>query len=141
MGDLDKELLRRKLEYLREYLDKLKEFSSMEETVFLSDHHNYGLSEHYLQQAIEVILDVCRHIVIALELKTPEDSRALFSLLSDAGVLPVEYAKKNSNMAGFRNRLVHEYADIDHKKVYNYLVNYFPELEKFIAIISDYAQK
>lgn len=141
MGHLDKELLRRKLEYLREYLNKLKEFSSMEEVVFLADHHNYGLAEHYLQQSIEVILDVCRHIVIALELKTPEDSRALFGLLADAGVIPSEFAQKNANMAGFRNRMVHEYADIDHKKVYSYLVNYFSELENFVAIISSYAQK
>ena len=141
MSELDKELLRRKLEYLREYLDKLKEFSSMQEAVFLGDHHNYGLAEHYLQQSIEVILDICRHIVIALELKTPEDSRALFGLLAGAGVLPTEFAQNNSNMSGFRNRLVHEYAEIDHKKVYEYLINYFPELEKFITIVSSYALK
>lgn len=140
MSQLDLELLRRKLEQLKEYLSKLQEFSQMDEKLFLSDHHYYWLAEHYLQLSIESILDVCRHIVVALNLKTPEDSRTLFNLLADAEVVPLDYAQKNSNMSGFRNRLVHEYSDIDRKKVYSYLVNYFSELEKFITIISSYVK-
>ncbi len=141
MGRLDKDLIRRKLENLKEHLNKLREFIHQNEQVFLSDHHNYGLAEHYLQLSIEGVLDVCRHLAVILELKTPEDSRELFQLLVKAGVLTKEYGEKNQNMAGFRNRLVHEYSEIDHKKVYNYIQNYFRELEKFIEIIASYAEK
>lgn len=138
MSDIDKELIRRKLESLREYIQKLEELRLVDKQVFLGDHHNFGLAEHYLQLSIEIVLDVCRHLVVALNVKTPEDSRGLFQILSEQNVLTREFEEKNKNMAGFRNRLVHEYSEVDHEKVYSYLQNYFGEFEKFIVEISRY---
>jgi uncharacterized protein YutE (UPF0331/DUF86 family) len=138
MSEIDKELVRRKLETLREYIQKLEELKSVDKHAFLDDHHNFGLAEHYLQLSIEIILDVCRHLVVALNAKTPEDSRGLFKLLAEHKVLSGDFAEANKNMPGFRNRLVHEYSEVDHEKVYEYLQNYFGEFQKFIMEISRY---
>ncbi len=141
MSEIDKELLRRKLEILREYIQKLQEFRSMDEQTFLIDYHNFGLAEHYLQLAIELVLDVCRHFIVAMGLKTSEDSRGFFELLAKNGILTQDFFEKNKNMSGFRNRLVHEYSEINHKRVYQYLQDYFDEFEKFIVLISKYLER
>jgi uncharacterized protein YutE (UPF0331/DUF86 family) len=141
MSEIDRELIRRKLETLRDYLQKLEDLKSLDRETFLIDHHNFGLAEHYLQLSIEIVLDVCRHLVVALNAKTPEDSRGLFKILAEYGVLTDAFSKKNQNMAAFRNRLVHEYSEVDHEKVYDYLQDYFGELEKFIVEISSYFEK
>lgn len=141
MSEIDKELVRRKLETLKGYVQKLAELRSLDKQAFLGDHRHFGLAEHYLQLSIEIVLDVCRHLVVVLAAKTPEDSRGLFQVLAQHNVLTPEFAEKNQNMAGFRNRLVHEYSEIDHEKVYMYLQNYFGEFEKFIVEISRYLRE
>ncbi len=140
MSDIDKELIRRKLESLREYIQRLEELKALNKQNFLGDHHNFGLAEHYLQLSIEIVLDVCRHLVVALNIKTPEDSRGLFQILAEQNILTGKFSEKNKNMAGFRNRLVHEYSEVDHGRVYTYLQNYFGEFEIFIVEISRYLQ-
>jgi uncharacterized protein YutE (UPF0331/DUF86 family) len=138
MSDIDKEFIQSKLENLRDYLQKLEEFQAMEKSKFLADHHHYGLAEHYMQQAIEIILDICRHFVIALELKTPDDPHGLFALLESRGVLASGYAEANAKMVGFRNRLVHEYSEIDHEKTYSYLHEHLKDLNDFLRQVSVY---
>lgn len=138
MSNLDKELIQNKMEGLRDYLQKLEEFRGMEKPVYLSDHHHYGLAEHYMQQAIEIILDICRNFVIAMELKTPDDPHGLFSLLQKQKILTMDFAERNAKMVGFRNRLVHEYAEIDHEKTYDYLQEHLKDLGDFMKQVSEY---
>ena len=138
MSAIDKELVRRKLEELRECLRKLAEFRGMDKTIFVSDYHQYGLAEHFLQLAIELILDVCRHMVIALQLRAPDDAHGLFPLLEQNRILSADFVQKNIHMPGFRNRLVHGYADIDHEKAYEYLQMHLDDFEDFIQQISKY---
>jgi uncharacterized protein YutE (UPF0331/DUF86 family) len=51
-------------------------------------------------------------------------------------VLPASLAKRLVSMAGFRNVLVHEYLDIDRRRVYRALRDELGDFEKFIKAVS-----
>ena len=136
MTEVDNELINKKLADLRDYLHKLEEFIPMDKKTFTADHHHYGLAEHYLQAAIEAVLDVCRHLVVARELSMPDDAHGLFSLLVKQKVLTNTFAGRNEKMPGFRNRLVHSYSEIDHEKTFAYLQEHLPDFQVFISQVS-----
>ena len=141
MTNIDSQLIHRKLETLQDYLQKLEELKGLGQETFLSDHKHYALAEHYLQLAIEIVLDVSRHLVVALGLETPEDAHGLLPALQKAGILSDEFVRQNLKMPGFRNRLLHAYEEIDHQKTYKYLQEHYQDLQEFSRLISIYLLK
>ncbi len=79
--------------------------------------------------------------MINLEIKIPNDSHELLSLLANEKVLTKEFARRNLKMPGFRNRLVHQYDDVDHVKTYKYLQEHFSDLQEFINQVSRFLLK
>ena len=138
MSAIDQELIRRKLWQLENYLKKLERFRTLDQAAYVTSDDNYGLAKHWLQLAIEATLDVCRSLVLGLELKMPDEAQNLLTLLRDAKVLTTEFVERNQSMVGFRNLLVHEYAEVDHAKTYDYLQEHTDDLRDFIQQIKEY---
>jgi uncharacterized protein YutE (UPF0331/DUF86 family) len=57
-------------------------------------------------------------------------------MLSAQKVLSRKLSLKLTAMAGFRNVLVHEYLEIDRRRVYSALKNDLGDFEKFIRAVS-----
>lgn len=122
---------------IREYVALLRKIRGMaDERRFVSDPLVYGNAERYLQLAIQAVLDISNHIVADLNLNLPADNRELFVLLTSRKVLPARLSKKLVSMAGFRNLLVHEYMEIDRRRVYRVLKNELGDFERFIKAVS-----
>ena len=66
----------------------------------------------------------------------PADHRQLFELLTKHKVVSASLSTKLISMAGFRNVLVHEYLDIDRRRVYGVLTKSLGDFEKFIKAVS-----
>ena len=62
--------------------------------------------------------------------------QALFTTLARHKVLPARLAKKLVPMAGFRNVLVHEYLEIDRRRVYRALKQELRDFESFVRAIT-----
>lgn len=71
--------------------------------------------------AIESVLDICSMIISKEDLKKPEEYREMILALGQAGILEEEFAEDFSQVAGFRNILVHQYAEVDLETVYQFL--------------------
>jgi len=74
--------------------------------------------ERMLQLAIEVAIDICHLLVSGLRLGLPAEEADLFGKLTAANVLSTEMGEILREMKGFRNILVHEYAVVDDRLVY-----------------------
>src|SRR5439155_454956 len=114
-----REVLQRELIRARHYLVKFLARRGLEH--FLKDPLIYGNAERYLQLAIQNVLDISNHIVADMKLSLPADHRQLFELLTKHKVVSASLSTKLISMAGFRNVLVHEYLDIDRRRVYGVL--------------------
>jgi len=122
-----------KFQRLDEYLANLaqlrKEIKS--EKNFLEDFHLYGLTERYLQLSCQIVLDVLDLLVIGEGFKKPADRSESISLLFNRNIISEKTASKLQGISGFRNILVHEYGEIDRKKVYEVLQSQTKDLKEF----------
>ena len=93
--------------------------------------------EHTLQIAIQAALDVASHIVSDRRLGEPRTNRELFDLVHRDGLIDSDLAASLKNMAGFRNVLVHGYADVDLGVVRDVLENHLGDLESFAHAVRE----
>jgi len=77
--------------------------------------------ERLLQIAVEAVVDVCAMLVAGLRLGLPGEEDDLFEKLHAAGVLPADLKERLHGMKAFRNVLVHEYARVDDRRVFEIL--------------------
>ena len=134
---VDRYVVRARIAKIREYVALLRKIRRLaDKPHFVKDPLIYGNAERYLQLAIQAVLDIGNHIVADMKLNLPSDNKELFDTLAKRKVLSVPLSKKLVSMAGFRNVLVHEYLEIDRRRVYEVLKDDLGDFEKFIKAVS-----
>lgn len=129
----DRALVEKKLAFIRMSLADLR---SARIADIRSDRREERFVEHTLQLAIQAALDVALHILADERWGEPEAYRDVFRILGQRGFVGPELAERLSNMAGFRNVLVHGYQDVDLKIVERSATEGLHDLESFIVAVS-----
>jgi len=129
----DADLVAKKLAVVETSCRELRELARPDRV--RSDVRERRFVEHTLQVAIQAVLDVASHIVSDERLGEPETNRALFPLLESAGWIDAELSGSLQRMAGFRNVLVHGYADVDLDIVEDATRAGLADLERFVAAV------
>lgn len=134
---VDRFVVTARITKIREYVALLRKIRGLaDERRFVSDPLIYGNAERYLQLAIQAVLDISHHIVADRNLPLPADSKSLFELLVRQKVLSKGLSVKLAAMAGLRNILVHEYLEIDRRRVYRALTTELRDFEAFIRAVT-----
>lgn len=128
---LDHDRIRTKLQDISKALTRLRRFQTKTKEDFLSDEDSQDIARSRLLTAIEAALNICYHITAKKLQKVPEDYAEYFQILGSEGILDPDLASRLSQMARFRNRLVHMYWDIDYAQVYDIIVHDLKDLEEF----------
>ena len=132
-GVTDADLVAKKLAAIETWVTELRRLSRPEEIA--RDVREERFVEHTLQIAIQAALDVASHIASDERLGEPRTHRQLFELLSRAGWLDEGLAASLRDMAGFRNILVHGYAEVDTRIVRDMVEHRLGDLLAFVAAI------
>ncbi len=129
------EVIRKRLRLLEGYLQRLRRIQRENDRErFLGDSDQQALAEHYLRLAIEAIIDVGQHIIASSAWESAEDYAAVFQILAKHGVLPKELLVRLEGMAGFRNLLVHDYAEVDPVRVFDVVQTRLGDLEALARV-------
>lgn len=129
----DADLLAKRLALVETCVSDLRRLARPEKIV--SDLREQRFVEHTLQIAIQAALDAASHIVSDERLGEARTNRELFQLLGKAGWLPSALVATLSNMAGFRNVLVHGYQEVDLAVVKEVVERRLDDLLKFVQAI------
>jgi len=127
-----------KLQALEGYLRQLRRFRSYRYDEIEGDLEKIWAIEHGLQVSIQIIIDIGNHILASIGQNQIRDYTDVLSKLGQNNVLPPEFAAEIQGMAGFRNVLVHRYAEVDLKRVYDVLQNRLDDFMKYIGYIRSY---
>jgi uncharacterized protein YutE (UPF0331/DUF86 family) len=73
----------------------------------------------HLWQATQIVIDLAVSACVALGLGSPPTYGDAFRMLGDEGVIDDELAARLVRAAGFRNVVVHAYADLDLRRVHD----------------------
>ncbi len=130
------------LEYLDNMMRQVEDIRSVpvpSKEFFLEKDKTISIKaiKYSLACAIQDLSRVCAHIASALSLwKVRESESEAILALSDAGILPKEFADKIKGMPAFRNRIVHDYLpnEFDALKLFETLQNLddFKAFSKYI---------
>ena len=127
-----------KMRKLQEYLGYLHEHQKLNEEEFVGDYRNFAIVERSFQIVIEAIVDIGKILLIHKGLRRPEDNQDVITVLHEAHILSEDLTHRLGGIVGFRNVLVHEYTDIDRKKVYDNLQKRLVDIDLFVKEIIAY---
>jgi len=117
---------------------RLKLLSTIPLDQFRTDEDAIDIAENRLRRALEALFDLGRHIVIKSGLGVPSDYRSVIDKLKEVQCLPDDFAKKISGMAGYRNRLIHDYNKVTPEELYEIIQNRLVDLTQFCNYVLDF---
>jgi uncharacterized protein YutE (UPF0331/DUF86 family) len=124
----DPDLLEKKLAFVESCVSELRRLALLDRID--ADLKERRFVEHTLQLGIQACLDAASHVVSDDRLGEPRTNQELFRLLEQAGRISREVSQKMRAAAGFRNILVHGYAEVDIRVTRDVLENH---LDDFLA--------
>jgi len=134
----DKQYVLEKAGNIRQSVNRLAQFEKMDAEEFQGNFDNYAIAEHHLRRALENLFDTGRHILVKNGLGHPSNYRDVIDMLGKAGIIPSNFASKIRGMAGYRNRLIHEYDRIDQAELYLIITTKLKDISEFVDYVIDF---
>jgi len=138
---VNQEIITRFLGLLRQYAGELKNEQHATWEEFSQDTKNKRFVERTLQMCIEVCLDIGNHIISDEGWKEAETNRDIFLRLKEKEVVSDDLLNRLLQMAGFRNRIIHDYAEIEPEMVYGILKNNLKDFDSYASEILNWLEK
>jgi uncharacterized protein YutE (UPF0331/DUF86 family) len=113
--------IERRLDELSERLARLRPLQDKSRSDFDEDPYLRDIVERNLEVAAQCCIDICHRIISIEKARKPLDYRDAIIRMGELDVLPPDFARTLSPLAGFRNILVHEYLGLDWDEVYDNL--------------------
>lgn len=129
MTNIDTVIVTTRLELITRYLDKLNKFNRINLEDYLNNFDNQLIVERLLQLMTQAAIDINEHILSKLIPGNSITNFEAFIELGKYGIIPPELGRQLAPSAGLRNRLVHEYDDIDSNQVFkaiNFALQQYP---------------
>jgi uncharacterized protein YutE (UPF0331/DUF86 family) len=118
MNNIDSEIVLSRLRLITKYYNTLVELNSLSLDKFLGDFRQQLIVERLLQLMTQAAIDINDHILSKLKSGKSYTNFEAFIELGKYQILTPELAKQIAPSSGLRNRLVHEYDDIDPNQVF-----------------------
>ncbi len=134
---IDKELVQRHLQRLREAVAILQDLSKTQREEFTNDYRVYGLAERYLQLAIEACLQVCGILVASFGLRRPEGYYELLSIISAQQIIPQALAYRLEILTNLRDSLVRDPSTLNRDLLYDHLQHRLGDLAAFADTVEE----
>jgi len=132
---VDKPLVLRKMDKIETYLGIIRQKKDPELEAFQNDRDLQSIVLFNLIQAIQSCIDIGTHIISDAGWDMPGTQADIFETLKKKKVIGPQLSKKMIQMAGFRNRIVHEYEKIDLKIVHRVWQKNSKDLDAFCKAV------
>jgi uncharacterized protein YutE (UPF0331/DUF86 family) len=139
-GEIRKEILAERVFWFREMMDGIKNLPIASRDSFLAEKHYVAAAESYLRRSLEALLDIGRHILAKGFAYPAAEYKDVARGLKEKGVLVEQEAQLMEKMAGYRNRMVHFYREIQPDELYEICRYHTHELERVLAAILSWVQ-
>ena len=118
---IDKLLVTRKIALILDDLKQLEPVARLDRPEFVAGRIHQLVAERLLERIIGRMIDINYHVITERDGLPPKDFHESFTKLAKLGVLLGDLAHALAPAAGLRNRLAHEYNEIDYVKLHEAL--------------------
>lgn len=113
MSPYERDIIERKLAVIVVNLEALAPVSAKPLEEYTADLIIRKAAERMLQEIIEAAIDINAHLLASAGGGVPDDYFTSFTRMAEQGILAGGLAQALAPSAGLRNRLVHEYDELD----------------------------
>jgi len=137
---IDRELVIRKLALIMGDLAELRAVAQRPREEYLASVRDELVAERLLERMIGRMIDINYHLIVETGHPPPTDYYESFVRLGTLQVLPPDFARRLAPCAGLRNRIVHEYEDIDAARVYEALQAAVNDIPEYIRCVQQHVE-
>jgi len=132
---VDRDLIIAKAASVSAHLDRIaaKTDSGLED--FLSEVDRQDIVAFNLHIAVESCIDIAAHIISENGWGVPGSASEMFYLLEDKGILEPALTERMIKAVGLRNLIVHEYGEIDLKRLFTTVRDDLKDITAFLSVI------
>lgn len=141
---LDPDFIRAKIESIQKDLEQLTALSGFTIDEIAGDFYKWSTLKLVLVEIIGRAIDINAHIIAeegTLKDPAPASAHETFVRLGVMGILPDNFAAAISRSAGFRNRIVHEYNDLEKNKVYETVDEALEQYTRYCGHLLEYLKE
>jgi len=132
---IDKIIIYGKIDIIERNIRFLREYKEKGESEILDSYKDLQAIKYSLFEIIEACIGIASHIISTKGFERAENYAEMFEILDKNNIIKTTLSKRLSNMARFRNILVHGYAKIDNSKVLLFVKEELKDIETFIQEI------
>lgn len=140
MTQLEFDIVVRKVNNIKKYLNQLQKNASVSLDDYKKDFDRQLIVERLLHLLIESAIDINMHLVVSNDQSPPETYRDSFLAMAKIGAISSELAIEIAPSAGLRNRLVHDYDDLNLEIIYSAIDFALTLYPKYLQQIEQYIQ-
>jgi len=138
---IDPDLVTRKIVLITADLNALAPIAGKNLEEYLASPTDEVLVERYLERIIGRMIDINYHLITEAGHPPPRDYYESFTQLAKLQILPPAFASQIAACAGLRNRIVHEYDEIDPQRVYEGLRATVRDIPEYLRHIYQHLQR
>lgn len=135
---IDAELVTRKCVLIMRDLEALRAVAAHTRAEYLANARDQAAVERYVERMIGRMIDINYHLLVESGQAPPSDYHASFLRLVELGVFDREFAARIARSAGLRNRIVHEYDEVDPAKVFDALQSALTDVPNYVSGVNDF---
>ena len=135
---VDRDLVTRKMALILDDLRAVTPIAQKPLDDYLASATDEIVTERYLERMIGRMIDMNYHLITEAGHAPPRDYYDSFTQLAKLRILEPPFASQIAACAGLRNRLVHEYDDIDPRRVYEGLQAAVRDVPEYLRRVNDY---
>lgn len=134
---LEKDVIFKRIEGIEAELAELKRLGEQKFTEF-ADGDGWKLAQFHLHRALEGVFNISSHILSRIPGATATQYKEMALKMGEYKLVPEEFAKtKLTEMAKYRNRLVHFYAQVSAEELYKIIQEDLGDFEVFLSAVKD----
>ncbi|MBI2202285.1 MAG: DUF86 domain-containing protein [Candidatus Rokubacteria bacterium] len=138
---IDPELVIRKIVLITGDLDRLGALAATPLADYLASPTDELVAERLLERIIGRMIDVNYHLLTESGQPPPRDYYDSFTELAKLEVLSPDFAARIAACAGLRNRIAHEYDEIDPAKVHEALQNAVKDIPEYLRRVQAFVTR
>ena len=132
---IDENLVLAKASRVEDHLKRIQEKRSVKLDEFLADLDRQESILFNLQMAIQNCIEIAAHIISDEDLGVAGSTNEMFYMLQENGYLTPELTERMIAAVGFRNLILHEYGNVDLRKVYEIAHQDIEDLNRYLRAV------
>jgi len=134
----EKEVITNFISQIKSALILLEEIKTKDVQILRNDLHILSSAKYNLIVAIEASIDICNHLISKNNFRVPESYVYTFKVMAEQKILEQNFVlDRLVKMARFRNRLVHQYWEVEPDLIYDILQKNLTDFEQLIGQVKE----